>query len=168
MEGNVDGFVVTIDVDQVYAEAIDHLAIERLVAHVLAGEHVVPPAEVSIWITNERELHTLNRNYRNVDDSTDVLSFGADDEPTQSFVSAPDQPRYLGDLAISFPHVVRQAAEYGHSEQRELGYLVTHGLLHLLGYDHERPDDARRMRAREEALLGALGITRESGDGAQG
>jgi probable rRNA maturation factor len=153
-------YLTTIDIDEQYVGKIDQQAIERLVAHVLAGENVAPPAEISIWITDEDELHTLNRTYRNVDRSTDVLSFGAEDHDT-TFVLAPDQPRPIGDLAISYPHVVRQATEYGHSEDRELSYLVTHGLLHLLGYDHEQPDEAHKMRGREEALLGALGITRE-------
>jgi probable rRNA maturation factor len=153
---------ITIEVDAPYQSQIDTAALEQLTTHVLRGEGVAGPVEVSIWITDEDELHTLNRTYRNVDSSTDVLSFGADDDDDTPFVSAPDQPRYLGDLAISFPHAVRQAEEYGHSLQRELSYLLTHGLLHLLGYDHEQPDDARVMRGREEALLGALGITRES------
>jgi probable rRNA maturation factor len=157
------GYIVTIEIDDSYAAAIDPAPIEALVTHVLRGENIAPPAEVSLWLTDEAEVHRLNREYRGVDASTDVLSFGADDEGSTPFIAAPDQPRYLGDLAISYGHVQRQAAEYGHSEERELSYLVTHGLLHLLGYDHEQPDEARLMREREEALLGALGITRDGG-----
>ncbi len=156
-----DGYLVTVDVDDPFALAVDVDALEQLAAYVLRGENVAAPAEVSIWITTEEELHRLNRTYRNKDSSTDVLSFGSEDEDDTTFVGAPDQPRYLGDLAVSFAHVVRQAEEYGHSQQRELSYLVTHGLLHLLGYDHEQPDEAQQMRSREEALLGALGIGRE-------
>jgi probable rRNA maturation factor len=158
-----ENVTVTIEVDEPFSPEVDTAALEQLTQHVLRGEGVAEPIEVSIWITNEDELHTLNRTYRGVDASTDVLSFGAEDDedPTARFISAPDQPRYLGDLAVSYPHAVRQAAEYGHSLQRELSYLVTHGLLHLLGYDHERSEDAQVMRGREEALLGALGITRE-------
>ncbi len=157
-------FDIQIDVDEPFSADVDRADLERVARHVLQAEGVQPPGEVTIWITDEDELHALNRTYRNVDRSTDVLSFGADDDDT--FVGAPDQPHHLGDLAISFPHVVRQADEYGHSRQRELCYLVTHGLLHLLGYDHEQPDDAQRMRQREEAVLGTLGITREGADGA--
>ncbi|WP_043097266.1 rRNA maturation RNase YbeY [Kallotenue papyrolyticum] len=153
-------YVVHIDVDEAYAAEVDPAAIERLVTHVLRGEGVAAPAEVSIWITGAEEVQRLNRDYRGVDAPTDVLSFGAE-EGTAPFVTAPDQPRVLGDLAISYPHVVRQAEEYGHSRQRELSYLITHGLLHLLGYDHEQPEQARQMRAREETLLGALGIRRD-------
>ena len=155
------GYIVTVDVDEPFVAEVEDAVLETLVAHVLAGQQVPPPAEVSIWITDEDELQTLNRTYRNTDASTDVLSFGDDEHDDMPFVTAPDQPRYLGDLAISFPHVIRQAEEYGHSRQRELSYLVTHGLLHLLGYDHEQPADAQRMREREEALLGALGIGRD-------
>lgn len=158
---NRNDYLISIEIDDAFAAMVDPASIEALATHVLRGEQVAPPAEVSIWITDEAEVHRLNRQYRGVDSATDVLSFGAEEAGAPPFVAAPEQPRYLGDLAISYPHVVRQAAEYGHSQQREVSYLVTHGLLHLLGYDHERPDDARRMRQREEALLSALGITRD-------
>ena len=79
-----------------------------------------------------------------------------------AFVLPPDAPRYLGDIAISFERVVAQAAEYGHTPERELAYLTAHGMLHLLGYDHERgPDDAAAMRAQEEAAMEQLGLRRE-------
>lgn len=156
-----DAYIVTVDVDEPYAPEVNADTLEELVGHVLRGEGVAAPAEVSIWITNEDELQTLNQNYRGKDSSTDVLSFGNEEDAETPFVNAPDQPRYLGDLAISFPHVVRQAEEYGHGRERELSYLVTHGLLHLLGYDHEELAEAQVMRGREEALLGALGISRD-------
>lgn len=159
-----DHFDIVIDVDEPFEADVNRAELERVAQHVLQAEGVEPPVEVTIWITDEDELHALNRTYRDVDRSTDVLSFGADED--DAFVAAPDQPRHLGDLAVSFPHVVRQADEYGHSRQRELSYLVTHGLLHLLGYDHEQPDDTQRMRGREEAVLAALGITRGAADGA--
>jgi probable rRNA maturation factor len=77
-------------------------------------------------------------------------------------VLPPAAPRYLGDIAISYERVVAQAAEYGHSPARELAYLTAHGVLHLLGYDHERgPEDAAAMRAREEAAMERLGLRRE-------
>jgi probable rRNA maturation factor len=154
---------IQIDVDEPFAADVDHDNVVEVARHVLQAEGVESPATVTIWITDEDELLTLNRTYRGVDRSTDVLSFGTEDD---DFVAPPNEPRHLGDLAVSFPHVTRQAEEYGHSRQRELCYLVTHGLLHLLGYDHEQPDAARRMRMREEALLGELGITREAADGA--
>lgn len=159
-----DAFVIDVDVDEPFAAEVNVARVRDVAQHVLAGEGVEPPTSVTVWITDADELHTLNRAYRGVDRSTDVLSFGTDDNA--SFVVPPGEPRHLGDLAVSYPHVVQQAEDYNHSRERELGYLITHGLLHLLGYDHEQPTDAERMRVREEALLGALGITREAADGA--
>jgi probable rRNA maturation factor len=155
-----DQIEITLDVDEQFEPLVDQNQIFTLARHVLRAEGITEPSEVSIWITDEAELHTLNRTYRGVDRSTDVLSFGTDDTETP-FVIAPGQPRPLGDLAISYSHVVRQAEEYGHSQRRELCYLITHGLLHLLGYDHEEPQDAQVMREREETLLAELGIQRE-------
>lgn len=154
---------IVIDVDQPYAGEVDVGALAIVARQVLSGEQVTAPLDVGIWITNAAELHTLNRTYRNVDSATDVLSFGEEaDEPLSPFFQTPDEPRHLGDLAISYDHVVQQAEEYGHSRERELAYLLTHGLLHLLGYDHEAPEAAIEMRQHEETHLQALGITRHA------
>jgi probable rRNA maturation factor len=159
-------FTIEIDVDEPFVADVNIERLHQVAQQVLHGEGVQPPASVTVWITNDDELHTLNREYRDVDRSTDVLSFGTDEEEDPRFVAPPDEPRHLGDLAISYPHVVQQAEDYNHSRERELSYLLTHGILHLLGYDHEQPTDAQRMREREEVLLGALGITREAPGGA--
>jgi probable rRNA maturation factor len=117
-----------------------------------------------VLVADDAELQRLNRDYRGLDAPTDVLSFGDDEQAqggTPSFVAPPDAPRYLGDIAISYERVLAQAAEYGHSPQRELAYLAAHGALHLLGYDHERgPEHAAAMRAREEAAMQRLGLER--------
>jgi probable rRNA maturation factor len=76
------------------------------------------------------------------------------------FVLPPDQPANLGDVVVSYPRAIAQAEEFGHSPERELGYLVAHGVLHVLGYDHEEEADRRHMRQREEEALGAIGLTR--------
>ncbi|GAC1536405.1 MAG: rRNA maturation RNase YbeY [Herpetosiphon sp.] len=155
---------ITIEVDPAYSDELDTSVFETLAVHVLSGEHVPAPASVGIWITNEDQLHELNRTYRNVDRSTDVLSFGDDDETSsQAFVTAPEEPRHLGDIAVSYDHVMQQANDFGHSRVRELSYLICHGLLHLLGYDHEEPDQATTMRQREETHLQELGIPRDAG-----
>jgi probable rRNA maturation factor len=141
-------------------EAVDATLIERAIAVVLAQEGVSGPLEVGVLVADDTTLHELNRDYRGVDAPTDVLSF-ADDTPTPAFVPAPGMPRYLGDIAISYERVLAQAADYGHSVQRELAYLAAHGTLHLLGYDHERgPEEAAAMRAREEAAMHALSLDR--------
>ena len=155
-------FDISVEVDPPYRDAVDDERLREIAARALAREGVMEPIELGIWITNEAEIRELNRTYRHVDSSTDVLSFGSDDD--EPFVRAPGAPRHLGDIAISFPHVVRQAEEYGHSRERELAYLLVHGVLHVLGYDHEDPEDARAMRAHEEQALGEWGITRGSED----
>ncbi len=140
--------------------AIDAALVERAAQAVLIAEQVPAGCEVCIRITTDAELHRLNRDFRGVDAPTDVLSF-ADDGNSSQFVTAPNLPRYLGDIAISYDRVLAQAAEYGHSPARELAYLTVHGMLHLLGYDHERgPADEALMRAREEAVMAALGLPR--------
>jgi probable rRNA maturation factor len=146
--------------EQVAAAGLDLTLAERAIAEVLRAEQVAGPAEVGVLVADDARLHELNRAYRGVDAPTDVLSF-ADDGPATAFVPQPDAPRYLGDIAISLERVLAQAAEYGHSPARELAYLAAHGALHLLGYDHERgPEDAAAMRAREEAAMAALGLSR--------
>ncbi len=140
--------------------------IRRVVRTALAAQGVDFPCEVDVLLTSDAEIQELNRESRQVDKPTDVLSFpafglepgelpGIDDaDPGTGLVP-------LGDIMISMEHVAAQAKEYGHSNKRELGYLVTHSVLHLLGFDHmdEGPQKAQ-MRAREEAILSELGITR--------
>ncbi|HJZ49268.1 MAG TPA: rRNA maturation RNase YbeY, partial [Roseiflexaceae bacterium] len=145
-----------IQIDERFEDDVDATLIERAVAAVLAAEAVAGSIEVSVLVTDDAALHRLNRDYRGVDAPTDVLSFADDDQAETAhtaFVRAPDAPRYLGDLAISYERVAAQAAEYGHSRERELAFLTVHGVLHLLGYDHERgPEDQAAMRAREEVI----------------
>ena len=158
-------YVVEVTVEEgleerVAATALDLALVERAVAEVLRAEAVPAPIEVGVLIADDARLHALNRDFRGVDAPTDVLSF-ADDGAETPFVGQPGAPRYLGDIAISYERVLAQAADYGHAPARELAYLAAHGALHLLGYDHERgPDETAAMRAREEAAMAALGLTR--------
>lgn len=160
---------LAIQVDDPYSDAIDTDLLEQVAYQVLAGEDLTGAVEVGVRITSDAVLHELNREFRGVDAPTDVLSFGEEegDENAPPFILPPEDEdeetaRYLGDLAISYDRVVSQAAEYGHSRRRELAYLLAHGLLHLLGYDHEQPVDAAVMREREERYLGQLGLSREN------
>lgn len=150
---------VEVQVNAPFADAVDIALVERAATTLLAHAGVVEPVEVSVLITDDAAVHVLNRDYRGVDAPTDVLSFA--DEAGGPFVSVPGAPRYLGDIAVSYERVLAQAADYGHASERELAYLVVHGMLHLLGYDHERgPEDAAAMRACEEAVMEALGLPR--------
>jgi probable rRNA maturation factor len=153
---------VDIQIDERFVNEVDSSLIEQAVMAALSVEDVSGSIEISVLVADDTTLHALNRDYRGVDAPTDVLSFGDDAEPEQArFVRPPDVPRYLGDLAISYERVAAQAAEYRHSRARELAYLTVHGVLHLLGYDHERGEaDAATMRAREEAAMERLGLPR--------
>ncbi len=150
---------IGISVADAVTDAVDTTLIERVVAVVLSQANVRASVSVSVLVTDDAEIHALNRDYRGVDDPTDVLSFAEDDDDI--FVVSPEAPRYLGDIVLSYERALAQADDYGHSPQRELAYLTAHGVLHLLGYDHERsPEDAAAMREREEAALEALGLQR--------
>jgi probable rRNA maturation factor len=130
------------------------VAERRLVAlarRVLAGEGVEPPAVLSIIISNDATLRRLNRQFRGIDAATDVLSFALDD----AAFPTPNGARVIGEVIISHPTAARQARAARQSVDDELAHLLVHGTLHLLGYDHQTERDAVRMRAREEALLGA-------------
>lgn len=138
----------------------------------LYTEGVTRECAVSIRLCDDEAIHEINREFRDVDRATDVLSF-----PTVNYpfgVTAGQADKYLrleyddelnacmlGDLILSVPHVLAQAEEYGHSPERECAYLLVHGLCHLMGYDHIEDDDKRRMRAMEEKILTAIGQTRE-------
>lgn len=156
---------VDVQTDDRFTSRVDAALITRAVEAALAVEGIVGAIEVSVLVTDDAELHRLNRDYRGVDAPTDVLSFADDDGDDAgshpAFVRPPEVPRYLGDIAISYERVETQAAEYGHSVERELAYLAVHGALHLLGYDHERGEgDAAEMRAREEVVMERLGLSR--------
>ncbi len=125
--------------------------IAALARRVLAAEQVRAPAELSIAITEDTTVRELNRRYRGVDAPTDVLSFASGEA---DFVVPPGRARQLGEIVISHQTARRQAEDAGHPVETELAHLLVHGILHLLGHDHESPAEARSMRAREEALLG--------------
>lgn len=132
-------------------ELLSLAAFERLALFVLSMESVPEMTELSIALVDDDEMAHLNEQYRSVEGPTDVLSFGCDDPcPTPG-----DEPITLGDVVIAPAVAERQAADLGHSIEHELDVLLVHGVLHLLGYDHEADDDAGAMAAREAALLDA-------------
>ncbi len=156
--------VIEIQVHEPFSDIVDMDLIIRTIKTVLEQEHVTDRVEIGVLIADDATLHTLNRDFRGVDAPTDVLSFG--EAEVSTFARPPDTPRYLGDIALSYARVLAQANEYGHPVQRELAYLVAHGMLHLLGYDHEQSAaTAAAMRIREEAAMNELGLNfdKESG-----
>lgn len=135
-------------------------------------EGVTRPCAVCIRLCGDEEIHEINREYRGVDRATDVLSFPTVNYPAGKTAGQCDtllarelddelDASMLGDLILSVPHVLAQAEEYGHSPEREAAYLVVHGLCHLMGYDHIEEDDKKKMRAMEEKILSAIGMSRE-------
>ena len=115
-------------------------------------------AEVGITLTDEETIHQLNREWRGIDAPTDVLSFAlAEEEQMEPTGENESPPELLGDVVICLPIALRQAAEYGHSSTREILYLAVHGLLHLLGHDHQTTEEQRRMRSMEEEFLAEAG-----------
>lgn len=113
--------------------------------------------ELSCIIVDDERIHEMNRDYREIDRSTDVISFALEDND-QFYVEG--MPRSLGDIFISYDHAQLQAEEYGHSIQREMCFLFTHGLLHLLGYDHMNEADEKVMFTLQKEILDQLGIER--------
>ena len=140
--------------------------IRRTIRTALAAEGLTAPCEVDVLLTDDDGIHEINRELRQVDRPTDVLSF-PESELTPGQPPGPEDADPgtglipLGDMVLSMERVAAQAREYGHSKRRELSYLVTHSVLHLLGYDHldEGPMKAQ-MRAREEAIMALLGLER--------
>lgn len=112
--------------------------------------------DITILVVDDETIHEMNREYRNVDRPTDVLSFP--DAEGETLLSIPDA--FLGDIAISLPRAKAQAAEYGHSLLRELTFLAVHGSLHLMGYDHMTDADREEMFARQDRILEKMRITR--------
>lgn len=114
--------------------------------------------EVSCVLVDDERIHKINREYRHIDRSTDVISFAMEDND-QFYVEG--MPRTLGDIFISVDHAKKQAEEYGHSLRREMCFLFTHGILHLLGYDHMTDEQEKEMFGLQDQILGALNIERE-------
>lgn len=127
-----------------------------------AAQRLEVSGEVSVSFVADEEIHTLNREYRGVDRPTDVLSFAlteGDDfpEPVEAGTEV-----MLGDIVISVPTAIRQATDYAHSVKREIAFLLVHGFLHLLGYDHQAQEEEQEMFAIQEEVLEGIGLSRES------
>ncbi len=145
---------------------------ETVLSGVLAEEGINEPCEASLLVTDGPGIRELNRDYRELDEETDVLSFPAADFSSVEegehpwelglMEKDPDTKEYfLGDIALNWERVTLQAREYGHSEKREAAFLIAHSLFHLLGYDHMTPGEEEIMLGKQESVLSSLGILRE-------
>ena len=129
--------------------------IRKAARAVLEEEGIQGRCELSVLLTDDEGIHALNREFRNVDRPTDVLSFpmGEEDPATGRLL--------LGDMVLNVDRAKAQGEEFGHGAGHELSYLTVHSVLHLLGYDHMEPQEASIMEQKQEAVLQSLGITRE-------
>ncbi|HEX77484.1 MAG TPA: rRNA maturation RNase YbeY [Dehalococcoidia bacterium] len=131
--------------------------LRRVTREALAATGVAPPAELGLVVAGDETVQDLNRRYRGMDATTDVLAFSLQETASaEGFVPPPDGTLHLGEVIISHPQARLQAAEQGHSLEREVAILIIHGILHLLGYDHETSGQEPKMRAREREILGLV------------
>jgi len=146
---------IEISVDEEFRGLVDEGWVRRTAQTVLKAERVASPYEVGLVFTGSETMKQLNRDYRGVDEPTDVLAFYIlpQKEVDDSFALPPDGVTRLGEAIISYPQAVEQAKEQGHSPEKELALLIIHGILHLIGYDHEEPEEETKMRTREKELL---------------
>lgn len=146
--------------------------LEQLMNEVLDREGCPYEAQVNLFLTDNEGIRQYNREYRQIDNATDVLSFPMLEFEQEGDFSAAEEngadcfepesgELMLGDIVISVEKIKEQAKEFGHSEKREMAFLITHSLLHLCGYDHMKPEEAAVMERKQEEVLSALKITRE-------
>lgn len=152
LENDQDIIVIPEKLEQLLSDGLN--AVAKL--HGLGEQE-----EVDITIVTDDEIHTLNRDYRNVDRATDVLSFALDEDGGEPELVGGPEVHLLGDIIISAETAARQAEEFGHGLEREIVYLAVHGLLHLLGYDHMQEEDKVIMRAKEEEALREIKLSEE-------
>ncbi len=147
-------YCVEIQVAESQAGQVDEERLRQAAIAVLTAENQPDGAELTLVITGDAEIQALNRDYRDTDAPTDVLSFPV--QEGEPFVLPEGEGGYLGDVIISLPTAAAQAVEQGHPVERELALLVVHGCLHLIGYDHAEEAEQECMWARQDAILAAL------------
>jgi probable rRNA maturation factor len=130
--------------------------LQSVVEQVFIAENAAPEAELGLVITGQTRIQELNLVHLGIDAPTDVLAFpmsNEDDTDMPEFVTPPDGAVHLGEVIISYPQAFMQAEEHRHPVKKEVAILIIHGVLHLLGYDHDAPEPEQRMRAREAEIL---------------
>ncbi|MEJ7218306.1 rRNA maturation RNase YbeY [Staphylococcus gallinarum] len=133
--------------------------IDKLLTFAKEQEQIEGEAELSVTFVDKDEIQEINKTYRDKDKVTDVISFALEEDEPE--ITGLDMPRVLGDIIICTDVANEQAESYGHSFERELGFLALHGFLHLLGYDHMNETDEQEMFGRQDQILNAYGLTRD-------
>jgi len=148
---------IEVQIARPFRSALRAAWLRRIARDVLTAEGV-GPTELGVVISDDATVRELNRRYLGVDEPTDVISFGLSEEGDRPFALPPGEAAPLGEVIVSYPTAVRQAAEQGHSVEAEVAHLLVHGILHLLGYDHIEAQDERIMRRREGEILADLDV----------
>ena len=151
---------INVHIEQKLKICLEQRWLKRIAQKALQVGGVALPVEMGLVITSAEAVQQLNKTYRGEDEPTDVLAFHmfshTEQEREPSFVAPPDGIRHLGEVVISYAQAVQQAREQGHPIDQELALLTVHGVLHLLGWDHEQPEERQRMRAKEEEILSSI------------
>ena len=148
---------VHIQIPSPLATKLDAQWLRRVAEITLQHEGVAEETQMTLVITDDEGIQELNRQFRDTDSPTDVLAFAS--EEGEDFVTPSDLPAYLGDVIISYPRAVEQAAQEGHSTKNELALLVIHGILHLLGYDHKEEEKRTQMWKQQDNIMKQLTTT---------
>ena len=157
---------VHVAVDPAFTHQVKKAALRHAAQAALESVTGKARGELTVYITDDARVHELNRTYRHVDAPTDVLAFrlvqdsavGPSDDGLP-FDPLAEAAGYLGDVVISYPTAAEQSTAYGHSTDEELQMLVAHGVLHLLGYDHEQPEERKEMWRLQSVVLDRLNIS---------
>jgi probable rRNA maturation factor len=143
----------------------DLALVEGLLQHAAKIENVEDGTELSVTFVTNEAIHEINREYRHKDAPTDVISFALEEMGEgETAIVAEGMPRILGDVIISIDRTREQAEQFGHSFERELGFLAVHGLLHVLGYDHMVPEDEKIMFGKQDEILESYGLSRDTNE----
>ncbi len=155
-EPEISLYTIEVQIDEQFRAQVQSEPLHRAALATLTHQRVEELCEMAVVVTDDEVLRELNCRHRGIDVPTDVLAFP--DETRGPFVSAPDLPRYLGDIIISFPRAGDQAVEAGQAVQAELQLLVVHGVLHLLGYDDVMEEQRAKMWTVQAEILQTLGV----------
>ncbi len=150
---------LSIQIEEPFVGLVAEDWLRRAAELTLVAAGLSSPVELGLVIADDDTVRELNRSYRGVDNITDVLAFALsqpESDKVEHFIMPPDKTLHLGEIFISYRQAERQAEEQHHPLGRELALLVIHGVLHLLGYEHERPEAEQRMRAMEAKVLDAM------------
>jgi len=144
-----------IQIDKEFRKHLKERWLQKVVEQSLTVQDFDSEVELSLLVTDDETVRKLNQKYRGVDEPADVLSFALTERKLGSspFITPPDGLLHLGEVVISYPQAVRQAEENNHKVEEEIALLVIHGILHLLGYEHDEPARGQEMRALEERVL---------------